>query len=77
MPFIDTLLGWDILPDFIIRRGIRKLLQQRLKDERAANPAERLQRISQFAEELKKLPVAIETKAANEQHYEEIGRAHV
>ena len=70
MPFIDTLLGWDILPDFIIRRGIRKLLQQRLKDERAANPAERLKRISQFAEELKKLPVAIETKAANEQHYE-------
>ncbi len=70
MPFIDTLLGWDILPDFIIRRGIRKLLQQRLKDERATDPAERLKRVSQFAEELKKLPVAIETKAANEQHYE-------
>lgn len=70
MPFIDTLLGWDILPDFILRRGIRKLLRQRLKDERATDPAERLQRVSAFAEELKKLPVAIATKAANEQHYE-------
>ncbi len=70
MPFIDTLLGWDILPDFIIRRGIRKLLKQRLKDERAADQMERLKRVSQFAEELKKMPVAIETKAANEQHYE-------
>ena len=70
MPFIDTLLGWDILPDFIIRRGIRRLLKQRLKDERAADQMERLKRVSQFAEELKKMPVAIETKAANEQHYE-------
>ena len=70
MPLIDTVLGWDILPDFIIRRGIRKLLRQRLKDEQADNPVERLKNISQFAEELKKLPVAIETKAANEQHYE-------
>ena len=70
MPFIDTLLGWDILPDFILRRGIRRLLRQRLKDERATDPVERLQRVSAFAEELKKLPVAIATKAANEQHYE-------
>jgi len=70
MPLIDTVLGWDILPDFIIRRGIRKLLRQRLKDERANTPEELRVRISQFAEELKKLPVAIETKAANEQHYE-------
>ena len=70
MPFIDTLLGWDILPDFVIRQGIRKLLRQRLNDERASNPNEQLKKVSQFADELKKLPVAIETKAANEQHYE-------
>jgi cyclopropane-fatty-acyl-phospholipid synthase len=62
--------GWDILPDFVIRKGIRKLLRQRLKDERADTPEKRLIQVSQFAEDLKKYPVAIETRAANEQHYE-------
>lgn len=70
MPFIDTLLGWDILPDFVIRRGIRRLLKQRLQEERATNEPERAMSVKQFADELRKLPVAIDTRAANEQHYE-------
>jgi cyclopropane-fatty-acyl-phospholipid synthase len=59
-----------VLPDWLIRLGIRRLMAARLKDERqreAAQPGEPLRR---FIEELRRSPVAIETDAANVQHYE-------
>ncbi len=70
MPLLDTVLGWDVLPDSLIRLGIRRLLRQRLRDERSDDPQERRRRVDAFAEELRRLPVAVATKAANEQHYE-------
>lgn len=70
MPLLDTVLGWDVLPDSLIRLGIRRLLRQRLRDERSDDPAERSRRVDVFAEELRRLPVAVATKAANDQHYE-------
>lgn len=70
MPLIDTLIAWDILPDPMLRWGIRRLLKQRLKNERPASAAERFARVDAFAAELRRLPVAIATAAANEQHYE-------
>ncbi|MEY3853554.1 MAG: Cyclopropane-fatty-acyl-phospholipid synthase, partial [Verrucomicrobiota bacterium] len=70
MPLIDTLIEKDILPDSVIRWGIRRLLRQRLADERPDSAAARFAKVDAFAAELRTLPVAIETKAANEQHYE-------
>ncbi|NCZ71197.1 MAG: SAM-dependent methyltransferase, partial [Actinobacteria bacterium] len=70
MPLIDTLIEKDVLPDSVIRWGIRRLLRQRLADERPESAAERFAKVDAFAAELRKLPVAIETKAANDQHYE-------
>ncbi|MGI9109258.1 MAG: SAM-dependent methyltransferase, partial [Opitutales bacterium] len=70
MPLIDTLIEKDVLPDSVIRWGIRRLLRQRLTDERPDSAAERFAKVDAFAAELRKLPVAIETKAANDQHYE-------
>ena len=70
MAFMDRLLGWDILPDSLLRWGIRRLLRQRILDERASTPEARETRAAAFAAELRTLPVAIETKAANAQHYE-------
>ncbi len=70
MPLLDTVLGWDVLPDSLIRLGIRRLLRQRLRDERSDDPADRSRRVDAFAEELRRLPVAVATKAANDQHYE-------
>ena len=65
---IDTLLEKDLLPDWLIRIGIRRLLAQRLRDERAGgNPPERIQR---YADDLRTRPIAEETQAANEEHYE-------
>ncbi len=61
----NSLVEKDKIPDVLIRIGIRRLLKQRLKDEKANHP-----NFLKLVEELKNSPIAIETKAANEQHYE-------
>ncbi|HEU4620716.1 MAG TPA: cyclopropane-fatty-acyl-phospholipid synthase family protein [Burkholderiaceae bacterium] len=56
------------VPDALARVGMRRLIRGRLASEtRAESPAQRHQR---FVAELRAAPVAIETEAANEQHYE-------
>ncbi len=63
-------IGWaeaGIVPDFLIRMGIRQLLRQRLKSEIAKG---KLESIDAFVRELENSPIAIETDKANEQHYE-------
>ena len=70
MPLLDKLIEKDVLPDGAIRWGIRRLLKQRLVDERPDDAAARFAKVDAFAAELRTLPVAIETKAANDQHYE-------
>mmetsp|Transcript_33271 Transcript_33271/g.94252 ORF Transcript_33271/g.94252 Transcript_33271/m.94252 type:complete len:321 (+) Transcript_33271:83-1045(+) len=66
---VMALIERDIVPDFIIRRGIRYLLSTRLTQE--SKDGEQAQKyIMDFVKELKSMPVAIETDAANEQHYE-------
>jgi len=55
------------LPDCLIRIGIRRLLAQRLASERA-RAAEGFR--EKFIAELDASPIAVETEAANEQHYE-------
>ncbi|MBI3884963.1 MAG: class I SAM-dependent methyltransferase [Opitutae bacterium] len=64
---IDALLERDLLPDWAIRAGIRRLLARRLRDETTADPAAALRR---FADELRALPIAINTQESKEQHYE-------
>lgn len=66
----NSLLENDKVPDFLIRRGIRQLLAQRLRDERKANTELQQEHLMNLIEELKNSPIAVETKAANEQHYE-------
>lgn len=66
----DSLLEKDQVPDFIIRQGIRKLLRQRLKDENKGNPEAQQAHLMKLVEELKQSPIAVNTKDANEQHYE-------
>lgn len=67
---IETLLENDVLPDSVIRAGIRLLLRERLREEDSGNPERQRARRLRFVEELRASPVAVETKAANEQHYE-------
>ncbi len=55
------------LPDWLIRIGIRKLLARRLEMVSGENSAAAALR---FAGELRIQPIAVETDAANAQHYE-------
>jgi cyclopropane-fatty-acyl-phospholipid synthase len=64
------LLERDLVPDFLIRRRIRALLAARLREEDQGDPELQQQRLMDFIRQLASSPVAIETAAANEQHYE-------
>jgi len=67
---LDQLLEKNLLPDWLIRIGIRRLLRERLRDENRGGAGAQQARLLKLVEELKQSPIAIETKAANEQHYE-------
>jgi cyclopropane-fatty-acyl-phospholipid synthase len=68
--FAMNLLERDLVPDFLIRRRIRALLAARLREEDQGDPERQQQRLQDFVRQLASSPVAIETAAANEQHYE-------
>ena len=64
------LLERDLLPDWLIRAGIRRLCAARLREEDCCDVEQQRARLLRFVEELKASPIAIHTSAANEQHYE-------
>lgn len=59
-----------ILPDFIVRYGIRQLIKQRLEEEYAHDPELSSEKYNDFIKALKQSSLAIDTDKANEQHYE-------
>jgi cyclopropane-fatty-acyl-phospholipid synthase len=67
---IDTLLEKNLLPDWLIRFGIRRLLAQRLREETAPSSSDQQARLLAYVADLKTRPIAEQTRAANEQHYE-------
>jgi len=67
---ITRLLERNLLPDPLIRFGIRRLLAQRLRDEGKGNPEAQQAHLQQFVERLRVSPIAVHTADANEQHYE-------
>lgn len=67
----NSLLEKNKIPDGLIRMGIRKLLKQRLSDERKENVEAQQAHLMALIAELKATPtIAINTREANEQHYE-------
>jgi len=69
MSLID-LVERGMVPDALTRYGIRRLCRDRLASEGIDDPALADARFRKLLEELRHSPVAIETAAANEQHYE-------
>ncbi|GAC1624670.1 MAG: cyclopropane-fatty-acyl-phospholipid synthase family protein [Nevskia sp.] len=59
-----------LIPDSLSRYGMRKLMQRRLVDEANQDGEARSRRYNAFLDELRASPIAVETGAANEQHYE-------
>jgi cyclopropane-fatty-acyl-phospholipid synthase len=64
------LLERDVLPDWLIRLGIRRLIGARLAAETRGTPEERQRRFLDFLARLRASPIAVNTADANEQHYE-------
>ncbi len=59
-----------LVPDVLTRYGIRQLCRQRLVEENINNIEKADLRFRKMLEQLRQSPIAIETAAANEQHYE-------
>ena len=66
----EKLLERNLLPDFVIRFGIRKQLQQKLYLESREGSAAQEKYLSDLLQKLRSSPIAIHTGDANEQHYE-------
>ncbi len=61
---LDTLLEKNLLPDIVVRAGIRRLLAERIRETRATYSLE------SYVADLKTRDIAEQTAAANTQHYE-------
>lgn len=67
---LDSLLQRGILPDVMLRLGIRRLLAATLTVKCAGSVEDRQARLMAHIAGLRESPIAIQTRDANEQHYE-------
>ncbi len=66
----DKLIEQDQVPDLLLRKGIRRLLRQRLRDENKGDVALQQAHLMELISKLKASPIAVNTADANQQHYE-------
>jgi len=66
----DKLIEQNKVPDFLLRKGIRKLLKQRLADENKGDVEAQQAHLMALIDKLKASPIAVNTIDANQQHYE-------
>lgn len=67
---IYRILEKNIVPEWLIRMGIRNMLAMKLREITISDVEERQAKEIAFVEDLKRRPIAIRTEKANEQHYE-------
>jgi cyclopropane-fatty-acyl-phospholipid synthase len=60
----------DLLPDWLVRVGIRRLLAARLREESTGGVEAQQERLRALIADLKRSPIALATASANDQHYE-------
>ena len=68
--FLIKLAEKKLIPDFIIRQGIRNLLKKRIQSLVSNNSEKNIQNKIQFIEEMNSSSIAVLPELANEQHYE-------
>ncbi len=66
----DHLLEKNVLPDAVIRLGIRRMLAETLRKKTRPNIEAQRAALLAHVVELKQSPIAVQTRDANEQHYE-------
>lgn len=67
---IERCLERGILPDVIVRAGIRRLLRKRLRSEMAHDPEASAHRLADWIRQCDDSSIAVSVDAANQQHYE-------
>ncbi|MBN8509242.1 MAG: class I SAM-dependent methyltransferase [Burkholderiales bacterium] len=73
MPLSNLALDFTergIVPDVLVRAGIRRLLQARLDEIAAGDPAAAADQAEAFVAAMGRAPIALLAEKANEQHYE-------
>ena len=66
----EAWLQRGLVPDALVRLGIRRLLRERLLEEKKESAAAQHEHLMRWVEELRRSPIALATRDANEQHYE-------
>lgn len=66
----ETLVEKNLAPDWLIRLGVRHLLDSRLREETEPDTDRQQRRLMAFVNQLRRSPIAMETDQANRQHYE-------
>ena len=67
---VDRLVSSGLVPDVVLRAAIRRLCARRLVEEHADDAEEVQLRHAAFVAAMRQSPIALETRAANDQHYE-------
>lgn len=67
---LDKLLARGVVPDFILRAAIKRIIKKRKKRQEKLSTEARAEYLNSFIKKLKNEEIAVKTKAANEQHYE-------
>jgi cyclopropane-fatty-acyl-phospholipid synthase len=67
---LDALLAHGLLPDAVVRAGIRRLVRQRLREEDRGTEEAQRAHLEAYVAALRQAPIAVHTPAANAQHYE-------
>ncbi len=70
MTSLTEIAELGLLPDFVIRPGIRRLLARRIQELPTTGSNEQRETVRGFVDRLAQAPLAIATEAANLQHYE-------
>jgi cyclopropane-fatty-acyl-phospholipid synthase len=70
MKVLSEIAENGLLPDRLIRFGIRQLDKKRLQAENHGSGDQRRQILERFIADMQQSPIAIKTDKANEQHYE-------
>ena len=70
VPLTAEMVKRGVLPDLVLRQGIRGLLRQKLIDESRGGIEVGQARLMKLIDHMYASPIAVNTKEANEQHYE-------
>jgi len=66
----EPLVERDLVPDRVLRAGIRRLVGMRVLEETKGNPELQQAHLMSYIQQLRESPIAIHTQDANRQHYE-------